>query len=133
MKTGKLVSLAIVLALCLTMMVPASLAETYEATAQGFGGEVKVALTIENGALTAVTAEGANETTGIGSRAIEMMPGTMLATNSVEVDGVAGATLTSTAILEAAKAALAQSGVTLTAQEAAIEQKMTPGTYTGEA
>jgi len=133
MKAGKIISLAIVLALCLTMMVPAALAETYEATAQGFGGEVKVTLTIENGALTAVTAEGASETTGIGSRAIELLPGTMLATNSVEVDGVAGATVTSTAVLEAAKAALAASGVTLTAQEAAVEQKMTPGTYTGEA
>jgi len=110
MKAGKIISLAIVLALCLTMMVPAALAETYEATAQGFGGEVKVALTIENGALTAVTAEGASETTGIGSRAIELLPGTMLATNSVEVDGVAGATVTSTAVLDAAKAALAASG-----------------------
>lgn len=133
MKAGKLISLALALALCLTMLVPAALAETYEATAQGFGGEVKVTLTIENGVLTAVTAEGASETAGIGSRAIELMPATMLATNSVEVDGVAGATMTSTAVLEAAKAALAASGVTLTAQEAAIEQKMTPGTYTGEA
>lgn len=133
MKTGRLVSLIVVLALCLTMMVPAALAQTYEASTQGFGGEVKVTLTIENGVLTAVSAEGANETEGIGSRAIELMPAAMLATNSVDVDSVAGATVTSTAVLEAAKAALATSGATLNAQEAAIEQKMTPGTYTGEA
>ena len=133
MKTGRRISLAIVLALCLTMLVPAALAETFAATAKGFGGDVTVALTLENGALTAVTAEGASETNGIGSRAIELMPAAMLAANSVEVDGVAGATVTSTAVLEAAKAALAASGATLTAQEAVIEQKMTPGTYTGEA
>ena len=126
-------TLVIVLALCLTMLVPAALAETFAATAKGFGGDVTVALTLENGALIAVTAEGASETNGIGSRAIELMPAAMLAANSVEVDGVAGATVTSTAVLEAAKAALAASGATLTAQEAAIEQKMTPGTYTGEA
>ena len=126
-------TLAIVLALCLTMLMPAALAETFAATAKGFGGDVTVALTLENGALIAVTAEGASETNGIGSRAIELMPAAMLAANSVEVDGVAGATVTSTAVLEAAKAALAASGATLTAQEAAIEQKMTPGTYTGEA
>lgn len=133
MKTGKILSLAIVTALCLALAVPAGLAETYEAAAQGFGGEVKVALTIENGELTAVTAEGASETTGIGSRAIELMPAAMLAANSVEVDGVAGATMTSTAVLEAAKAALAASGAQLEAKDAQIVQKMTPGTYTGEA
>ena len=133
MKTGRRISLAIVLALCLTMLVPAALAETFAATAKGFGGDVTVALTLENGVLTAVTAEGASETNGIGSRAIELMPAAMLAANSVEVDSVAGATVTSTAVLEAAKAALAASGATLTAQEAVIEQKMTPGTYTGEA
>ena len=132
MKTGRRMTLVIVLALCLTMLVPAALAETFAATAKGFGGDVTVALTLENGALIAVTAEGASETNGIGSRAIELMPAAMLAANSVEVDGVAGATVTSTAVLEAAKAALAASGATLTAQEAAIEQKMTPGTYTGE-
>lgn len=133
MKTGRRISLAIVLALCLTMLMPAAQAETFAATAKGFGGDVTVALTLENGALIAVTAEGASETNGIGSRAIELMPAAMLAANSVAVDGVAGATVTSTAVLEAAKAALAASGATLTAQEAAIEQKMTPGTYTGEA
>ena len=126
-------SLFIALVLCLAMLVPAGLAETYEASAQGFGGAVQVTLTIENGALTAVTAEGASETTGIGSRAIEIMPGAMVAANSVEVDGVAGATMTSTAILEAAKAALEASGVSLTAEAAGVTQKMTPGTYTGEA
>lgn len=44
-----------------------------------------------------------------------------------------GATVTSTAILEAAKAALAESNVTLAAQQADVEQHMTPGTYVGEA
>jgi len=106
---------------------------TYTASAQGFGGEVTVTLTIENGVLTAVDATGDKETSGVGSRAIEIMPETMVAENSVDVDAVSGATHTSDAILEAAVAALAQSGVTLTKVEAAVEQKMTPGTYTGEA
>ena len=106
---------------------------TYAATAKGFGGDVTVTLSIQDGELIDVTAEGASETDGVGSRAIELMPGAMLAGNTVETDGVSGATVTSTAILEAAKAALAESGVTLTAQQADIEQHMTPGTYTGEA
>lgn len=106
---------------------------TYTAAAQGFGGDVSVTLTIAGGALTAVTIAGDKETNGIGSRAVELLPEAMLAANSVEVDGVSGATFTSKAILEAAKAALAQSGVTLTAKAVAVEQHMKPGTYYGEA
>lgn len=118
------------------MTVPAAGAGkdgTYTAAAQGFGGQVTVSLTIAGGALTAVTAVGDKETNGIGSRAVELLPEAMLAANSVEVDGVSGATFTSTAILEAAKAALAQSGVTLAAKAVAVEQHMKPGTYYGEA
>ena len=105
----------------------------YAATAKGFGGDVTVTLSIQDGKLVDVTAEGAAETDGVGSRAIELMPGAMLVGNTVETDGVSGATVTSTAILEAAKAALAESDVTLTAQQADVEQHMTPGTYVGEA
>ena len=105
----------------------------YAATAKGFGGDVTVTLSIQDGKLVDVTAEGAAETDGVGSRAIELMPGAMLAGNTVETDGVSGATVTSTAILEAAKAALAESNVTLAAQQADVEQHMTPGTYVGEA
>ena len=106
---------------------------TYSATAKGLGGDVTVTLTIENSALTDVTAEGPNETQGIGSRALESMPPDMLSKNSVEVDGVSGATVTSNAILQAAADALAQSGVTLQAVETApVAQAMTPGVYYGE-
>ena len=130
----KWTALLLVLALALASGLALAEKSTYEASAQGFGGEVKVILTLEDGKLTEVTAVGESETQGVGSNAIDLMPGRMVAENSVEVDGVSGATLTSTAILSAAKDALAQSGVTLTAQEAAkVEQHMTPGTYYGEA
>ena len=118
-------------ALCLGAFASA---ETYTGSAQGFGGEVTVTLTIEDGRLTDVLAEGALETQGVGSNAIDLMPGRMVAGNRVNVDGVSGASVTSQAILDAAAAALAESGATLAAQEAAaVEQHMTPGTYTGEA
>ena len=106
---------------------------TYSATAQGLGGDVTVTLTIENGALAAVAAEGPDETQGIGTRALEIMPSDMLSKNSIEVDGVSGATVTSNAILQAAADALAQSGVTLQAAETSpVVQAMTPGVYYGE-
>ena len=130
--------LSLLLAVCMLSGVFAAFAEAgnaYTASAKGFGGEVTVTLTIEGDRLTNVTVEGPDETQGIGSNAVDLMPDMMLKANSVEVDAVSGCTFTSTAILTAAKEALAQSGVTLAApaEEAAAAAAMTPGTYTGEA
>ena len=49
-------------------------AGTYTAEAAGFGGQVKVTVTVSETEITEVTAEGANETVGIGSNAIEKLP-----------------------------------------------------------
>lgn len=107
---------------------------TFTGTAQGFGGEVSVTLTLENGVLAEVSAVGEGETAGVGSRAIELMPGSMKAAGSIEVDGVSGATVTSSAVLAAAADALAQSGASLSgSQPMTVQQSMTPGTYYGEA
>ena len=103
---------------------------TYEATAKGFGGDVKVTVTVDEEKITAVTAEGASETTGIGSNAIEQLPAKIVEAGSADVDGVAGATITSGAVKEAAAAAIAAAG------GAAVEETaiaFTPGTYTGTA
>lgn len=110
-----------------------SSAKTASATAKGFGGDITVTLTVENGALTSVQIEGANETEGVGARAVELLGDTMVAANSVEVEAISGATVSSNAILAAAAEALAATGETLTAEATAVEQHMTPGTYYGEA
>lgn len=99
------------------------------ATAQGFGGKVTVTVTVKDGALVNVTAEGPDETEGVGSRAIEQLPGDMVKAGTVDVDGVAGATYSSDAVISAAKKAYAQ--LTGTAEELSV--KMAPGTYTGSA
>lgn len=106
---------------------------SYSGTARGFGGDVKVTLDIANGQITNAKAEGAGETPAIGGRALDLMPAAMKAANSINVDGVSGATYTSKAILEAAQSALAASGVKLAAKEINVTQNMRPGTYTGEA
>ncbi len=91
--------------------LPASVSGEFTGTAKGFGGEVSVTITLTDGAITAVTAQGENETQGIGSVAIEKMPAEMAETGSIAVDTVATATVTSTALLEAAKQALVAAGV----------------------
>lgn len=87
---------------------------TFTATAPGQGGEgnpVSVTLTLENSVITGCTAEGPGETEGIGSKAIESMPGAIAASGSIAVDTVSGATVTSNAILSAAALALESAGL----------------------
>ena len=97
--------------LCAALLAAPAMAEEYTATADGFGGTVSVTLTIEDGKIVAAAAEGASETAGIGSNAIEQLPEKMGAANSVTVDGVSGATISSEAVLAAAADALAQAGL----------------------
>lgn len=115
---------ALVLTCCLALGVSMAQAETLSGTAQGFGGEVKVTVTMEDGVITDCVIEGDQETAGIGSQAIEQMPEKIVAANGVDVDGVAGATITSEAVLTALSNAL--NG------EAASQEGFTPGTYTVE-
>ena len=83
----------------------------FTGTAKGFGGDVSVTLTLTDGAITGCTAEGKDETQGVGSEAIAKMPGEIAESGSIAVDGVSGATITSTAIKEAAAAALTAAGL----------------------
>ena len=78
----------------------------FTGTAKGMGGDVTVTLTLEDGKITGCTAEGADETEGVGSKAIEQLPGEIAESGSIAVDGVSTATITSNAIKEAAAAAI---------------------------
>ena len=94
----------------------------FTATAKGFGGDVSVTLTLTDGAITGCTAEGKEETQGVGSEAIAKMPGEIAESGSIAVDGVSGATITSTAIKEAAAAALTAAGLNPDDYKTAVEK-----------
>lgn len=102
--------------------------ETYTKVAKGFGGDVTVTVTLKDGVISDVKAEGPNETNGIGSKAIEELPKLMVAANSADVDGITGATITSNAVKSAARAALKEAN-----GEVETALSFTPGTYSGEA
>ena len=93
----------------------------FTGTAKGFGGDVSVTLTLTDGAITGCTAEGKDETQGVGSEAIAKMPGEIAESGSIAVDGVSGATVTSTAIKEAAAAALTAAGLNPDDYKTAVE------------
>lgn len=126
----KAVSLLLALLLVLTGSYSA-LAEganytpgTYTASANGFGGAIEVTVEVDETSILSVNATGASETEGVGSRAVAELPQAIIDAQSTDIDGVSGATVSSTALLSAAGTAL-QEAAGVTAAQAAF----TPGTY----
>ncbi len=77
-------------------------------TASGFSGEVTVTLTLKDGVIEKATAEGPGESPDVGGVAMQTMTDAMVQQNTVDVDEVSGATITSQAVLKAAAAAMEQ-------------------------
>lgn len=102
-------------------------------TAKGMGGDVTVTLTLEDGKITGCTAEGKDETQGIGTLALEQLPAQIAETGSIAVDGVSTATITSNAIKEAAAAALTAAGLNPDDYKTAVENDATAEDSTVEA
>ena len=83
---------------------------SFTGTAKGMG-EVSVTLTLTDNVITDCTAKGDEETSGIGSVVIEQFPGEVVEGNTINLDSISGATITSNAFVEAAKAALTEAGL----------------------
>ena len=83
------------------------------ATGEGTGidGPVVVEVTADDTTIYSINVIEQNETPGIGSVAVEELPGAMVEANSILVEAIAGATVTSTAIHDAAKQALEEAGL----------------------
>jgi len=87
---------------------------TFTGKAAGIAGEdtpVVVTLTLEDSVITNVEVSGEGETQDIGTVAMETLPEEIVEGNSLSVDTVSGATVTSEAIIEAAEAALESAGL----------------------
>ena len=86
-------------------------AGTYTATAPGIHGDVTVEVTFTADKLADIKVTKQSETVGIGSKAVELLPGRMVAAQSPAVDGVTGATITTEAIRKAVSDCVKQAGV----------------------
>lgn len=102
---------------------------TATGTAEGNGGEVAVTVTLEDGKIKDVKAEGLEETPGIGELALEQLPVAMVEGNTINVDVVSTATITSQAVIEAAKNAIVELGANpsdfQSKQETAVAEDVT--------
>lgn len=83
-------------------------AGTYNTTAKGIGGDVKVAVTFTDEKIDKVEVVEHSETEGISDPAIEQIPAAIVEKQTADVDAVSGATVTSTAIKDAVKAAITE-------------------------
>ena len=111
--------LGLLLAAAMLMTSVGAMAEAFEGVGQGMGGDVKLAVTVEDGRITAIDVVSHNESAGISDPAFARIPQAIIDNQSLAVDAVAGATLTSNGILAAVEAAAAAAGLDVEALKAA--------------
>ena len=81
---------------------------TYEGTAEGISSTVKVTMTFSDSAVTDVVVDTSGETASFGAAAADELREQLMAAGSAEIDGVSGSTVTSNAVMKAAKSCYAQ-------------------------
>ncbi len=111
----KLISLVLALCLLATVLaVPAMAAGftagTYTASAKGMNGDVTVEVVFEADKIVSVAVTAHNETPGLSDPAVANVPAAIVEQQSLAVDTVAGATITSNAILAAVTECVKQAG-----------------------
>ena len=119
--------LVLVLALLSCTGALAMSSGTYEAEAEGRNGAVKVAVTVSETAIESVEVVAHSETAGIADPALERIPAAIVEGQTLAVDAVATATITSNAILSAAEKALAAAGADIDALKVKAEAEAVPG------
>ncbi len=128
----KVFSLVLALAVCLAAVGYAEGAAyvpgTYSASSAGFHSDVTVTVTVDETSITEVTLDVSGETEGIGAAAGDALAGQILEAQSAEIDGVSGATVTSSAAKVALTACLAEA-----AGETGEKAPVADGTYSGTA
>lgn len=87
-------------------------AGTYEASATGYNGAVTLAVTVSENAIEDITVKENIETAAIGGYALEVLAERVVKYQSLKVDSVSGATVSSAAMKSAVQSALKEAGAT---------------------
>lgn len=104
------VAVAFALGFAFTTQAASFTPGTYTASAQGMKGPVTVTVKLSANRIESVTVGANHETQGIGSVAIERLPKAIVSKQSLKVDKVSGASLTSKALLTAVTDCVRQAG-----------------------
>lgn len=88
-------------------------ANTYNGKADGYGGEITVQVVVDkDGKITEISVDAPNETPTIGGEAAPKVAESIKEKQSLKVDTVSGATITSKSVIEATRAALKSGNIT---------------------
>lgn len=90
-----------------------SVSGTFSGSYKGFSGDVKAEVVLENSKIKSITTDVSSETPTIGQVAGPQMAEKIVEAQSIAVDTIAGATITTTAVKEAVKLALESAKVNL--------------------
>ncbi len=102
-------------------------AGTFESSAQGKLSTIKAAVTLgEDGRITNVQVDASGETPDLGGMAAKTLSKTIVENQSVEVDDVSGATVSSKAIKAAVLAAIEKSGADVSRYTVKVVKKVGP-------
>lgn len=87
-------------------------AGTYTATEAGFGGDITVTVKVaEDGKIESIEVDAPDETPALGGAAAPEVAKSIVDNQSLAVDTVSGATVSSTAVITAVTSALTEAGV----------------------
>ncbi|WP_019908755.1 FAD-dependent oxidoreductase [Paenibacillus sp. HW567] len=86
-------------------------AGTYTGTAEGKNGDVQVEVTFSEHSIDNVKVVNFNETKGVSDASVKQIPAAIVTNQSLKIDAVSGASITSKAILEAVTDCVKQAGV----------------------
>ncbi len=103
---------------------------TYSGEAQGHGGVLKVDVTVDEDSIKEIKIVEHSETTGISDAALTKIPDSIVQEQTLAVDVVSGASITSGAILKAVEAALVKTGADLSALKVQKENNANNETIT---
>lgn len=87
-----------------------SISGEYEGSATGYGGEIKVEVSLEKGEIKDIKVD-EDETESVGGQGIERMREKVLAQNTTDLDNITGATISSAAFMSAVEDALESAGI----------------------
>lgn len=120
-------TLAVGIASAETTYVPG----TYSGTAKGMDADITLNVTVTEDAITDIQIVEQNETAGVCEKVYEVIPTDVIAYQSLNVDSVAGATVTSAAVKTAIRNALEEAGADVSAlSKVEVPSKAENGEYT---
>ncbi len=119
MNKKKLLSVLLVLAMVLSLAACGGAKDdadkgvtgTYEGKAKGHNGDLVLEVSFKDSKIEKIDVKASEESEGIGDKAIEKLSKEVIDNNTVDVDTVATATVTSNAFLEAVKDAIKNAGL----------------------